>query len=247
MEGAVQHHRGTLGWWAVGYHFLVGIERAVNQAQQQVAVLNGRPWRNEGGHGGPNGNTRSIGIAAIGDFNTADNDSNRQLRGTIRQQLENLIADCLISFPRHNANGIERVSRVGHALPVLTSGIMRHADVCSGNPTCPGTHLGVNNIIQRAINTANWYDSVVLLRNGGVQFDDAIENPIEPVNWATNPRDISSYAEALTLLCNSGLIPENEVSKLHDNQRNTDHLHDLLVGVAKWTPINDKVVVDTKK
>jgi len=201
MEGAVQWHRNSppngLGWWAVGYHFCVGRERVHPPANRsEVGVYFGRPLANQGAHGGTNGNRNSIGIAAVGNFGN----TNPPHLAFIQRELTHLITDCLISFPRQGSNGINRVNRIGAISQPVTqanaeiSGIMRHADVDPvNNSGCPGTHLGVNAIINNAIHMANTFDAAERLR----LMPQIGGNSALPINIARSANGLNAGQENL--------------------------------------------------
>jgi hypothetical protein len=115
-----------------------------------------------------------------------------QQRNQIEQCTSELIADCLISYPRmNNSNiGILKESRIPYSRAQNTdidvSGIMRHDDV--QNLRCPGENIRSALIISSGIDMADTFDAAEALRQRGVfrLMQDAAMLGANSAHWARN-------------------------------------------------------------
>jgi hypothetical protein len=184
------------------YHFLISYSppRLMPDANSDnrwvFRTHRGTPLNLQAPHAFPVNDT-AIGIAIAGNYQEnqpgdpvwgSTNLSTAQMT-QVRRCLEELIADCLLSYP-----SIARQSRVGLAIsdntPASASGIMRHADVSAGNPGCPGPRIqNIESLIRRGINIADAFDGAELLRTRFI-LPSSLVNLAPSVHWARNANAI---------------------------------------------------------
>jgi len=258
----------------IQYHFVIGPENGLGAnngtvpAEWVYQAYTGCPLNRNAWHAGRDGNVatgvpgnvNSIAITVSGQFDTqtqgvfAPTNLSDAQHNQVRQSLTNLIADCLISYPR-----IPRTNRAVQTMrpapAEIQAGVMLHSDISIGR-VCPGRGFPFSDIINDAIALANMYDAVERLIVQGITIP-APQNIGGGVHWARNGHQLEGRVGelivavshrnftqpftrpdtlfwAVTRLNLHGLIPHHERSIWSVQGINVPHLEQLLIELATW-------------